>query len=91
MHPSVGVAAHGVASVNGAGEGGGVSHCNPCESGCDLHLRWYCVGKEQNNRNTTTVNMTRSRYGSSVQCMQKNQILLLYGLYCNVVLWFQVH
>ena len=70
VHPSVSVTAHGVASVDSAGEGGGVSHCNPCESGCDLHLGWYCVGKEQ-NRNSTTVSMTRSSYGSSVQCTQK--------------------
>ena len=42
MHPSVGVAAHGDASDDSAGEGGGVSHHNPHESRCDLHLRWYC-------------------------------------------------
>ena len=42
MHPSVGVAAHGVASGDGAGEVGGVSHHNPHESRCDLHLWWYC-------------------------------------------------
>ena len=29
MHPSVGVAAHGVASGDNAGEDGGVSHHNP--------------------------------------------------------------
>ena len=44
MHPSVGVAAHGVASGDSAGEGGGVPHHNPCESCCDLHLWWYCSG-----------------------------------------------
>ena len=43
MHPSVDVAAHGVASVDSAGEGGRVSHHNPCESRCDLHLWWYCI------------------------------------------------
>ena len=42
MHPSVGVAAHGVASGDSAGEGGGVSHHNPRESRCDLYLWWYC-------------------------------------------------
>ena len=46
MHPSVGVAAHGVASGDSAGEGGGVSHHNPCESRCDLHLWWYCSGEK---------------------------------------------
>ena len=45
MHPSVGIVAHGVASVDNAGEGGGVSHHNPCESCCDLHLWWNCIGK----------------------------------------------
>ena len=44
VHPSVGVAAHGVASGDSAGEGGGVSHHNPRESCCDLHLWWYCIG-----------------------------------------------
>ena len=44
MHPSVGVVAHGVASGDSAGEGGGVSHHNPRESCCDLHLWWYCIG-----------------------------------------------
>ena len=43
VHPSVGVA-HGVASGDSAGEGGGVSHHNPRESRCDLHLWWYCIG-----------------------------------------------
>ena len=37
VHPSVGVAAHGVASGDSAGEGGGVSHHNSHESCCDLH------------------------------------------------------
>ena len=40
VHPSVGVAACGVASGDCAGEGGGVSHHNSCESCCDLHHRW---------------------------------------------------
>ena len=44
MHPSVGVAAHGVASGDSAGEGGGVSHHNPRESRCYLYLWWYCSG-----------------------------------------------
>ena len=54
MHPSVGVAAHGVASGDSAGEGGGVSHHNPRESRCDLHLWWYCSAARQvdiNNNN----------------------------------------
>ena len=42
MHPCIGVATHGDASGDSAGEGGGVSHYNPCESCCDLHLWWYC-------------------------------------------------
>ena len=41
MHPSVGVAAYGAASGDSAGEGGGISHHNPCERCCDLHLWWY--------------------------------------------------
>ena len=45
MHPSVSVAAHGVASGDSAGEGGGVSHHNSRESCCDLHLWWYCSGE----------------------------------------------
>ena len=44
MYPSVGVAAHGVASCDNAGEGGGVSNHNPRESPCDLYLRWNCIG-----------------------------------------------
>ena len=44
VHPSVGVAAHGVASGDSASEGGGVPHHNSRESCCDLHLRWYCIG-----------------------------------------------
>ena len=47
MHPCVGVAAHGVASGDSAGEGGGVSHHNPRESRCDLHLWWYCSATRQ--------------------------------------------
>jgi len=39
VYPSVGVATHGVASCNSAGEGGGVSNHNSCESRCDLYLR----------------------------------------------------
>ena len=45
MHPSVGVATHGVASGDSAGEGGGISHHNPRESCCDLHLWWCCSGR----------------------------------------------
>ena len=45
VHPSVGVAVRGVASGDSAGESGGVSHHNPCESCCDLHLWWYCSGE----------------------------------------------
>ena len=45
MHPCVGVAAHGVASGDSAGEGGGVSHHNPRESRCDLYLWWYYIGE----------------------------------------------
>ena len=44
MHPSVGVAAHGVASADRADEGGGVSHYNPRESRCHLYFWWYCIG-----------------------------------------------
>ena len=44
MHPCVSVAAHGVASGDSAGEGGGVSHHNPCESCCNFHLWWNCSG-----------------------------------------------
>ena len=44
MYPSVGVATHGVASCDSAGEGGGVSNHNPCESRCDLYLWWNCIG-----------------------------------------------
>ena len=44
MDPSVGIVAHWVASGDSAGEGGRVSHHNPHESCCDLHLRWYCIG-----------------------------------------------
>ena len=44
MYPSVGVAAHGVASCDSAGEGCGVSNHNPRESRCDLYLRWNCIG-----------------------------------------------
>ena len=44
MYPSVGVAAHGVASCDSAGEGGGVSNHNPGESHCDLYLWWNCIG-----------------------------------------------
>ena len=47
MHPSVGVAAHGVASGDSAGEGGGVSNHNSRESRCDLHLWWYCIKKKK--------------------------------------------
>ena len=43
MHPSVSVVAHGNTSGDSAGEGGGVSHHNPCESCCDLHLWWHCI------------------------------------------------
>ena len=48
VHPSVGVA-HWVASGDSAGEGGGVSHHNPHESHCDLHLWWYCIGEMSDN------------------------------------------
>ena len=43
VYPSVGVATHGVASGDSAGEGGGVSHHNSRESHCDLHFWWYCI------------------------------------------------
>ena len=43
MYPSVGVAAHWVASGDSTGEGGGVSHHNSRESRCDLHLWWYYI------------------------------------------------
>ena len=47
VYPSVGVATHGVASGDSAGKGGGVSHHNPRESCCDLHLWWYYFGKNK--------------------------------------------
>ena len=49
VHPSVGVAAHGDASCDSTGEVGGVSHHNPHESRCDLHLGWYC-SRERSER-----------------------------------------
>ena len=44
VYPSVGVATHGVASCDSAGEGGEVSNHNPCGSCCDLDLWWNCIG-----------------------------------------------
>ena len=55
MHPSVGVAAHGNASGDSAGEGGGVSNHNLCESHCDLHLWWYYI------RGTSDITCNRLR------------------------------
>ena len=45
VHPSVGVPSCGVVSGDSAGEGGGVSHHNPCASRCDLYLWWYYIGE----------------------------------------------
>ena len=55
MHPSVGVAAHGVASGDSAGEVSGVPHHNPRESCCDLHLWWNCI------RGTSDITCNRLR------------------------------
>ena len=60
VHPSVGVAAHGDASGDSADEGGGVSHHNPRESCCDLHLWWYCSGGKSDR--TCIIRMMMSEY-----------------------------
>ena len=54
VHPSEGVA-HGVASGDSAVQDGGVSHHNPCESRCDLHLWWNCIG-EMSDKGFVTMN-----------------------------------
>ena len=67
VHPCVGVAAHGVASSDSAGEGGGVSHHNSRESRCDLHLWWYCI-EETSDRAYTIAHqgLCDTKYASTI-------------------------
>ena len=53
MYPCVGIAAHGIAPHDSAGEGGGVSNHNPRESRRDLHLWWNCIGTSHTTHDTT--------------------------------------